>query len=242
MVPLSDPAADIVFRPIRTGNALDVTVERLLCAIRLGVVPTGDRFPAERDLAVRLNISRITLREAIGHLHQRGYVESRRGRRGGTFVAGPPPRPTPLDVRRDLTAADTDLEGLLTFRRALETGTVVRLAEVGLSTEQIRLLERRLTDTETADPGNYRRCDTVLHITLAWLTGSRQMTAALTDARMRVNRIMDAVPLNEDGYADSDGQHREIVRAVENRDPEGARRALEGHLSGVEERLRSLLA
>ena len=242
MVPPSDPAAEIVFRPIRTGNTLDVTVERLLCAIRLGVVPTGDRFPAERDLAVRLNISRLTLREAIGHLNQWWYVESRRGRRGGTFVAQPPPRPTPLDVRRDLISTDTDLEGLLTFRRCLETGVVIRLAEVGLGPEQLRLLERRLTDAETADPGDYRRCDTVLHITLAWLTGSRQMTAALTDARMRVNRIMDAVQLNEDGYADSDGQHREIVRAVQSRDPEAAKRALEGHLVGVEERLRSLFS
>lgn len=242
MVPPSDPAAEIVFRPIRTGNTLDVTVERLLCAIRLGVVPTGDRFPAERDLAVRLNISRLTLREAIGHLNQWGYVESRRGRRGGTFVAQPPPRPTPLDVRRDLISTGTDLEGLLTFRRCLETGVVIRLAEVGLGPEQLRLLERRLTDAETADPEDYRRCDTVLHITLARLTGSPQMAAALTDARMRVNRVMEAVPPNGGGYVDSDEQHREIVRAVENRDPEAAKRALESHLGGVEERLRSLFS
>lgn len=241
-MPSKDPASEIVFRPISVGNALEATVERLLCAIGLGVVPAGERFPAERDLAARLGISRITLREALRRLHQQGYVESRRGRRGGTFVAESPPRPTPTDVLRDLSAAGMDLEDLLTFRRGLETGMVLQLAETGLTPEQTLLLERRLADTERAHPGDYRRRDTVLHITLARLTGSRQMAAALTDTRMRVNRIMDAVPLNEDGYADSDGQHREIVRAVESRDPEAARCALDGHLGRVEERLRSLFA
>ena len=241
MVSSEDPAVEIVFRPISAGNALEATVERLLCAIRLGVVPAGGRFPAERDLAVRLGISRITLREALRHLHHQGYVESRRGRRGGTFVAQPPPRPTPSEVLRDLAVAGMDLEDLLTFRRGLETGMVVRLAENGLTTEQTLLLERRLMDVERADPRDYRRRDTVLHVTLARLTGSRQLTAALADTRMRVNRVMDAVPLGEGGYADSDGQHREIVRAVEERDPEAARRALGAHLGRVEERLRSLL-
>ncbi|MBR8744506.1 FadR/GntR family transcriptional regulator [Nocardiopsis sp. MG754419] len=241
MVTPSDPAAEAVFRPVRAGSALEVTVERLMCAIRLGVVPAGDRFPAERDLAARLGISRITLREAIRHLHRRGYVESRRGRHGGTFVAELPPRPTPAEALRDLAEAGTDLEDLLAYRRGLETGAVVRLAEVGLTVEQVLLLERRLTDTESAGAGDYRRCDTVLHITLARMTGSAQLATALTDARMRVNRLMDTEPPLEEGKPDSDVEHREIARAVADRDPEAARRALDGHLSRVEERLRSLL-
>ena len=241
MVPPCDPAAEAVFRPVRAGNALEVTVERLLCAIRLGVVPAGERFPAERDLAVRFGIGRITLREAIRHLQRQGYVESRRGRRGGTFVAKMPPRPTPDEALRDLAESGTDLEGLLAYRRGLETGAVVLLAEAGLTAEQALLLERRLTEAEAAGAGDYRRCDTVLHITLARMTGSPQMATALADARMRVNRLMDTVPPNEDGIADSDGQHRAIAHAVAERDPEAARRALGGHLSMVEGRLRSLL-
>src|SRR5438874_9112974 len=79
-------AGDALFRPVRTGNAFEETVERLLQAIRLGVAGPGERLPAERELANRLNISRVTLREAIRALQESGYVESRRGRYGGTFV------------------------------------------------------------------------------------------------------------------------------------------------------------
>jgi DNA-binding transcriptional MocR family regulator len=98
-----------MWRPVRGGNAFEITVARLAQAIRLGMVAVGERLPPERELAEQLRVSRVTLREAIGALREAGYLESRRGRSGGTFVvrAGPParrrrrnrrggPRPTPV--------------------------------------------------------------------------------------------------------------------------------------------------
>lgn len=75
-----------VWRPVRGGNAFEITVARLAQAIKLGLVVEGERLPAERDLAERLQVSRVTLREAIRALREAGYLESRRGRTGGTFV------------------------------------------------------------------------------------------------------------------------------------------------------------
>ncbi len=59
-----------VLRPVREGNAFEETVERLLTVIKLGLVGPGERFPAERELASQLGISRLTLRDAIGELQQ----------------------------------------------------------------------------------------------------------------------------------------------------------------------------
>src|SRR5689334_15639652 len=75
-----------VWRPVRGGNAFEITVARLAQAIKLGLVSEGERLPAERDLAGRLQVSRVTLREAIRALREAGYLEARRGRSGGTFV------------------------------------------------------------------------------------------------------------------------------------------------------------
>src|SRR5215813_15127437 len=75
-----------MWRPVRGGNAFEITVARLAQAIRLGMVADGERLPPERELAERLQVSRVTLREAIGALRDTGYLESRRGRSGGTFV------------------------------------------------------------------------------------------------------------------------------------------------------------
>jgi DNA-binding FadR family transcriptional regulator len=75
-----------MWRPVRGGNAFEITVARLAQAIRLGAVGVGERLPPERELADRLQVSRVTLREAIRALREAGFLESRRGRTGGTFV------------------------------------------------------------------------------------------------------------------------------------------------------------
>ncbi len=62
------------------------------------MVGAGDQLPPERELAERLAVSRVTLREAIAALRDAGYLETRRGRAGGTFVVyrdDPDPRGRP---------------------------------------------------------------------------------------------------------------------------------------------------
>jgi GntR family transcriptional regulator len=58
-------------------------------AIAAGQLSPGDRLPTENDLAAWLGVSRMTLRQALGELAQRGLVTRAVGRSGGTFVAEP---------------------------------------------------------------------------------------------------------------------------------------------------------
>jgi GntR family transcriptional regulator len=55
--------------------------------IEKGELTTGDRVPAERELAEALKVSRITARQAIDALVKSGLVYRERGK--GTFVAEP---------------------------------------------------------------------------------------------------------------------------------------------------------
>jgi len=105
---------DAVFRAVRSGNALEETVERLLEGIKLGVYAPGDRLPAERELTRRLGVSRITLRDALHELGSAGYVETKRGRFGGTFVLRQPEPLSPQSVDQGF------LEDALTFRAVIE--------------------------------------------------------------------------------------------------------------------------
>src|SRR5690349_15182504 len=119
-----------LLRPVREGNAFEETVERLLTVIKLGLIGPGDRLPPERELAAQFGISRLTLREAIRELQQAGYVESRRGRAGGTFVTGAPPAPDRGELRRLAREEGDRLTDALTFRLALETGAAEALAQL----------------------------------------------------------------------------------------------------------------
>src|SRR5215467_1313620 len=124
-----------VWRPVRGGNAFEITVARLAQAIKLGLVAEGERLPAERELAERLQVSRVTLREAIRALREAGYLESGRGRsrplvaqRTGTVTAVP--RADAAELARSMGDA---LHDALDFRRVLEPGAAALAAQRSLA-------------------------------------------------------------------------------------------------------------
>lgn len=238
----TSPGADsAIFRPVRAGNTFEDTVERLLQAIKLGVVGPGERLPAERELAARLNVSRVTLREAIGALRQAGYVASRRGRYGGTFVNADLPRPDRRTVARLAREAGGALEDTLTLRYAVETGAAECAASCEVGEDQRAYLCARLAENAAAPLSGYRRMDSRLHLAIAEVTGSPALTSALADVRMRLNEMLDAIPLLDRNIEHSNEQHAAIVGAILRGDPAAARELMAEHLAGTAALLRGFL-
>src|SRR5215472_661714 len=276
--PITTPSAiDLtgVLRPVRAGNAFEETVERLLTVIKLGLVGPGERFPAERDLAAQLGISRLTLRDAIHELTEAGYVSSRRGRAGGTFVTYHRPSPSSAELRR-LARQDADkLSDALIFRLAVEAGAAEALAvrfahaegavgaagrgaeaecavsaagrgaeadgAVWLSAARDTLLAR-LADVSGAGPADYRRMDTLFHLCIAELTGSSLLATAAAEARMRLNDLLNAIPVLPRNIAHTARQHAAIVESILSGDADRARREVTEHLEGTAALLRGFLA
>jgi DNA-binding FadR family transcriptional regulator len=269
--PRSEPGAGVeagtgvdlaaILRPVRQGNAFEETVERLLTVIKLGLVATGERFPAERKLAAQLGISRLTLREALSELQRAGYVDSRRGRSGGTFVTYTPPAPGQRELRRLAREEGDKLADALTLRLAVETGAAEILAGRlssglvgGLSSgltgrvageladeEPRETLLARLAEVNAAGPQDYRRLDTLFHLTIAELTGSGLLLAACTDARMRLNGLLNAIPVLQRNIDNTAVQHAAIVTAILAGDAPRARAAVAEHLAGTGSLLRGFL-
>ena len=240
------PGVDLtsLLRPVRQGNAFEETVERLLTAIKLGMVAPGERFPAERELAVQLGISRLTLREAIRELHDAGYVSSRRGRLGGTFVTYTRPAPDSAEVRRLAMQDGEKLADALTFRLAVETGAADVLASQFAEAVEPGVLEAllaRLAEVNAAGPQDYRRLDTLFHLCIGELTRSSLLAAACADARMRLNDLLNAIPVLQRNIDHTAGQHQAIVEAIVAGDPIAARTAVAEHLEGTAALLRGFL-
>jgi len=261
-----------VLRPVREGNAFEETVERLLTVIKLGLIGTGERFPPERELAAQLGISRLTLREAIRELQQARYVESRRGRLGGTFITYTRPAPNVNDLRRLAAERGQKLADALTFRFAVETGAADMLAQQiaaaadaaslpgalaapgppvtalaaradanGSAGAKREVLLARLAEVNNAGPQEYRRMDTLFHLSIAELTGASLLASACTEARMLLNDLLNAIPVLKLNIAHAARQHAAIVEAILAGDPEGARNAVAEHLSGTGSLLRGFL-
>ncbi|MFB9903778.1 FadR/GntR family transcriptional regulator [Allokutzneria oryzae] len=233
-----------VFRPVRSGNAFEEAVERILQAIKLGVVPTGERLPPERELSARLGVSRMTLREAIRALQQAGYVESRRGRFGGTFVAyrssSAPHDPDAL--AKVVAGMSSGMEDVLTYRWVLEVGAARAAAARTLTARDREHLVTIQAEVESSGEDTYRQLDSRLHLAIAEITGSPSLASALADNRMRVNELLDAIPLLRHNIEHSHSQHRAIVQAILSGNADQAGTAMAEHLEGTAALLRGFLS
>ncbi|MEU4211118.1 FCD domain-containing protein [Streptomyces sp. NPDC026206] len=229
-----------VLRPVRAGNGFEEALEQILQIMRLGLVAQGERLPAERELAERLHISRVTLREVLKVLQDQGLVESRRGRYGGTFVLARAATAGEEELRRRVTAVD--VEDTLRFREVLEVGAAGLCAAHGLTGEQAGRLRAALDATHDAPLADYRRLDTMLHLTLAELSGSASLAAQYAAVRATVNDLLDCIPLLVRNLEHSQRQHTALVGAVLDGDAEGARAVMREHCCGTAALLRGFLA
>ncbi len=84
--------------------------------------------------------------------------------------------------------------------------------------------------------------DSRLHLAIAEVTGSASLAAAVADVRMRVNDLLDQIPLLRPNLEHSSCQHRTIVDAILAGDVPGARAAVDEHLEGTAALLRGFLA
>jgi GntR family transcriptional regulator len=70
-----------------SGIVVSDTIENIRSLIARGEIGLGGKLPSEREMADMFCVSRSSVREALMELREQGAIESRRGRRGGTFVA-----------------------------------------------------------------------------------------------------------------------------------------------------------
>ncbi|MDM4762681.1 FCD domain-containing protein [Galbitalea sp. SE-J8] len=242
----AEPAGDVVtealFRPVRSGNAFEDTVQRLLQTVRLGVVPTGEALPSERELALRFSVSRDTVRDAIRALADAGYLVSRRGRYGGTFVAETLPDDATAPSASAAAPTAAELDDVLGLRDILEPGAARAAASRALTAAERETLYARLRETRAADAADYRRVDSRLHLTIAELAGIPTLVPLLADNRTAVNDLLDRIPLLAPNIEHSNQQHETLVVAILTGDASGAEDAAREHLAGTAALLRGFLS
>jgi DNA-binding GntR family transcriptional regulator len=158
------------------------------------------------------------------------------------------------------------LTDALTFRLAVETGAAERLATLLAQTppaprprrparppacgppappgadDPRDVLLTRLAEVNAATPQDYRRLDTLFHLSIAELTGSSLLATACADARMRLNDLLNAIPVLRRNIDHTAGQHTAIVLAILAGEADAARIAVAEHLEGTAALLRAFLA
>jgi GntR family transcriptional regulator, transcriptional repressor for pyruvate dehydrogenase complex len=223
----------------RSRHAFEDCVERLATAIRLGVYPHGSTLPPERELSVRMGVSRATLREAIAALRTANLVRTTRGRAGGTVVDHPPVTP---GEDGGITTSRAVLMDALVFRRIVEPGACYLAASRSLDEEERTMLtDAHAAVVEAGDPAEHRLADSRLHLAIASLTGSDQLVDAVTGVQAHLHEMLIAIPSLPVNIAHSSRQHAEIVDAILKGNAKRARATMENHCDDTAALLRGLL-
>ncbi|WP_247613491.1 FadR/GntR family transcriptional regulator, partial [Streptomyces galbus] len=99
---------------------------------------------------------------------------------------------------------------------------------------------RNRSTSSTSTPATRRR-DTLLHLTLAELSGSPTLAAQYAAVRATVNDLLDCIPLLVRNLEHSQRQHDALVEAVLDGDADGAREIMREHCAGTAALLRGFL-
>lgn len=184
--------------------------ERLRALVIDGEVRPGDRL-VERQLAERLHVSRVPIREALRELAHEGLVEERPTR--GMVVGR--------------LAAD-DVEALFEVRGALEDLICQRIVAVATDEDLDRLddvVARARAAVRRPDPAAARALNAEFHTVLTQLAGS-VLSAVMEPVAGRMRWLLTQ---HEDA-AEMQRSHEGIARALRRRDLETAQLLCRNHL------------
>ena len=226
--------------PEKLSSAVTRQIELLVLR---GILRPGERLPAERDLADKLGVSRPSLREAVAELQNKGLISARAG--AGIFVAdvlGNAFSPALIRLFADHSEAVFDY---LSFRRDLEALAAERAAQLA-SDADLEVIQTVFDRMEAAharpNPRNEAQLDAEFHMAIleashnvVMLHMMRSMFQLLREGVFYNRQVMFRRRTTRSALLD---QHRAMNTALQARDPDAARTAVEAHLNFVENALR----
>ncbi len=237
-----DPASAHFGAPIVGRRIAEDVVDRLATAIALGLYVPGQQLPTERDLATMLGVSRTTIREALKDLTDTGYLEVRRGRRGGYFVRANWRPGSAEHVRRQLVAHWEEFEQIFDARSLIEP-LIARTAasrRTEADMEPIRAALQAYIDAPDRDAS--RRADASLHYAIAQATHNLVLVSLSVDLRTRISLNLGAEPYTEEVRRIAVVHHQKLVAAIEACRADEAAAIAAIHFSLSEKLMREIVA
>jgi DNA-binding GntR family transcriptional regulator len=181
-----------------------------------GVYQPGEAL-SEKDLTGRYKGSRTPVREAAVRLQNERLLRIVPNR--GYFVS-----PISLQILSDIYE----------FRAAVESAAAELAAAKGATAELLkklgRLSEVSCTPEDRKSCVSFIEADTAFHVGIARLARNQMLLQAVSEARSQMERIMYAA-IDIHYYGELPGrEHREILQAIQDRDPKRARQRMHNHI------------
>lgn len=227
-------------QPISPSRAANEVAASLRARIQAGELPVGTRLPSQRDLAVLLGVGRQSVREGIAHLEAEGFLVTKRGATGGSFVAEPsaPPSVWVELLRENLD----DLEDILDFRAGIES-RIAELAAVRRTARDLEEMRAAIAALPAATASSYsafREADGRFHAAVARAARSARLEEHSRVARAELFMPTDNAPY-EQRIEITREQHSRIADAIDAGDGAAAAAAMAAHIEESRRQLRQIV-
>jgi GntR family transcriptional repressor for pyruvate dehydrogenase complex len=215
-----------VRRSISVSSEIVAHIETLISS---GSLAPGTKLPPERQLASVLNVSRVSLREAMHELEVKRVVERKPGR--GTIVAEAPPHARTL--YDELSESERTLRDVAELRETIEP-KFAQLAAERATTATLFALEQVLEkSSQELTQEESLKYDVVFHMLVAQASRNPLMVAIASLANRWTESVRAFSHSTPEARRSSRDGHQLIVNAVRGGDGEAARDAMLAHLADV---------
>jgi DNA-binding FadR family transcriptional regulator len=236
-----------VFVTARLGLADHVAAE-ILAMVADGRYPPGSRLPPEAALAEEADVSRLTLREAVRILRNKGVLSVEHGR--GTFV-NPPARWVALDPVLLTSRAALEGNAAQSARQITETRRIVEVGAAELAARRRGephlehlgdCIERMRQAHERDDIAGFSAADVDFHDDLMSAADNPFLAALLQPIKALVREVRLQTSLESEMREAALAAHQAILDAVAAGDETAAARCMTEHLADASRAIDRLFA
>lgn len=220
-----------VFAPLAGAGRAELVAQRLIDAIELGLLAPGEKLPSEAQMARQFGVATVTAREALEALRDRGLVETKRGRDGGSFVLADGSRSARISARvRALSRVE--LRDMGVYYSAI-AGGAAELAADRATEDDIQHLHATIDAVDAAAEVSTRRGEGTFRLEVAALSQSARLVREELRLQAEFAPLL-WLCLREQEYRDrSRVAHQQVVSAIEAIDGEAARRHTVAHIASA---------
>ena len=217
-------------KPIQRRSLSDEIVTQIVDLIARHVLKPGERLPAERELCKRFGVGRTSLREALRSLAVMGILEGRVGE--GTYVCRNSSKYLERTLQWGLLLDAKKVQDLVETRLMLESQNAF-LAARRATAEDLRdigaTLDAMAAALELAD--EFLEVDLLFHLTIARATQNTILANLLSTTRGYLQEwVKGSLGKSAERAQLSLREHRAVFAALEARQAEEARRAMNRHI------------
>lgn len=225
------------FRSVGKSAVAEGIVTQLLSMIRERKLRSGDKLPTERELAVMMDVSRPSLREALRALSVMGVIELRHG--SGIYVTALEPAKLVAHLDFVFSLDDSTYLQLFETRKVLEPA-ICALAAQRISEEEMAQLEECITRSRMGllDYEAYLQADLDLHEIIANAAENPLLQRFMSSLRSLGKASRERTAALPGVVEQTIQDHQNIIEALREHAPEAARVAMLVHLEHIEQRLK----